>query len=424
MSQSPFLAAIEQIAEEKGLTKEAVLETVEAAIAAAYRKEYGNPHQNLRAQIGESTDDAKIFQVFTVVPKEEFEDENHQKLLADAKKINKKAKVGETVEIELEYHKDFGRIAAQTAKQVVIQRLREAERQMLYEEFKTKENQVVNGVVQQVEGDTVTLNLGKINAIMPPPERIPSERHFTGQRLKVFVTSVEETGRGPRIVVSRAHPNLVAGLFLLEVPEIASGTVVVKALAREAGSRTKMAVQALQMGLDPVGSCVGQRGTRVQAVLSELSEEKIDIVLWDDDIKKFITNSLSPAKVDKIELDLKERRARVHVGEDQLSLAIGKGGQNVRLASKMTGWGLDIVREGGEDTRGRKDEKNKAENKQEKTKEVSSEPEKTAPEPVESIAQEQPLDETPPPPIAEVPETPEEGKAAEEQVKQEPVKEE
>ena len=182
MSQSPFLAAIEQIAEEKGLTKEAVLETVEAAIAAAYRKEYGNPHQNLRAEIGESTDDAKIYQVFTVVPKEEFEDENHQKLLADAKKISKKAKIGETVEIELEYHKDFGRIAAQTAKQVVIQRLREAERQMLYEEFKTKENQVVNGVVQQVEGDTVTLNLGKINAIMPPPERIPSERHFTGQR--------------------------------------------------------------------------------------------------------------------------------------------------------------------------------------------------------------------------------------------------
>lgn len=420
MSQSPFLAAIEQIAEEKGLTKEAVLETVEAAIAAAYRKEYGNPHQNLRAEIGESTDDAKIYQVFTVVPKEEFEDENHQKLLAEAKKIRKNAKVGETVEIELEYHKDFGRIAAQTAKQVVIQRLREAERQMLYEEFKTKENQVVNGVVQQVEGDTVTLNLGKINAIMPPPERIPSERHFTGQRLKVFVTSVEETGRGPRIVVSRAHPNLVAGLFMLEVPEIAAGTVVVKAIAREAGSRTKMAVQALQMGLDPVGSCVGQRGTRVQAVLSELSEEKIDIVLWDDDIKKFITNALSPAKVDKIELDLKERRARVHVGEDQLSLAIGKGGQNVRLASKMTGWGLDIVREGGEDTRGGKDEKDKVEAKPEKVKEVSSEPEETTPKPVESAAQEQPLDETPPPPIAEVPETPEESV----EIAQEPPKEE
>lgn len=393
MATSPFIAAIEQIAEEKGLPLETVMETVEAAVAAAYRKEYGNPHQILRAEIKNSTDDAKIYQVFTVVTEEEFEDENHQKLLKDAKKINKSAKLGETVEIELPYHKDFGRIAAQTAKQVVIQRLREAERTMLYDEFKQKENQIINGVVQQIEGDTVVVSLGKINGVLPPQERIPTERPFTGQRLKVFVLTVEETSRGPRIVVSRAHPNLVAGLFTLEVPEIAAGTVEVKAIAREAGSRTKMAVRALQQGLDPVGSCVGQRGTRVQAVLSELHEEKIDIVLWDDDMKRYIGNALSPAKIDKIELDLKEHRARVHVAEDQVSLAIGKGGQNVRLASKLSGWGIDIVREGGDgqETSDKRKEKSPKTQEEPKTTEAPVTPEEPQseekPAPTESPAE-------------------------------------
>ncbi len=349
MATSPFIAAINQIADEKGLDTAIILETVEAALAAAYRKDYGNPHQVIRAELDPDTMGMKMFQVYTVVEAELLEETESQKTLKEARKIRADAELAEEVEIELPVHTEFGRIAAQTAKQVIIQRIREAEREMLYTEFKGKEGQLLNGNVQQVEGDIVIINLGRINALLLPTGQIPNERYYVGQRLKVFVQGVEETAKGPKVVVSRTDPGLIAALFALEVPEIASETVVIKTIAREAGARTKMAVASVQEGLDPVGSCVGQRGTRVQAVLAEIGDEKIDIILWDEEIKKFITNSLSPAKVEAIELNEETHKARVIVNDDQLSLAIGRGGQNVRLASKLSGWSIDIEKFGNED---------------------------------------------------------------------------
>lgn len=345
MATSPFIAAINQIADEKGLDTAIILETVEAALAAAYRKDYGNPHQVIRAELNPETMEMKMFQVFTVVEDELLEDEHSQKNLADARKIRKDAAIDEEVETELPVHTDFGRIAAQTAKQVIIQRIREAEREMLYKEFKDKEGQLLNGNVQQVEGDIVIINLGRINALLLPTGQIPGERYYVGQRLKVYVQGVEETAKGPKVVVSRTDGGLIAALFSLEVPEIASGAVEIKAIAREAGARTKMAVTATQEGLDPVGSCVGQRGTRVQAVLAEIGDEKIDIILWNEDLNTFIANALSPAKIVGIELREEDHKAVVTVAEDQLSLAIGRGGQNVRLASKLTTWSIDIVKD-------------------------------------------------------------------------------
>ena len=340
MPISPFMAAINQICDEKGLSKETVLETIEAAIAAAYRKDFGKPNQMIKAKIDPESGESNFWQVFEAV--EAVEDQESQKTVKEAQKIKKKVKVGETVEIPLEAKTDFGRIAAQTAKQVITQRIREAERDMLFKEFKEKENRLINGVVQQIENSNVIIDLGKINGIMPPPDQIPGEKYYSGQRLKIFLKAVEETSRGPRVLVSRADPGLVQGLFDIEVPEIAAGSVEIKGIAREAGSRSKAAVYTLQEGLDPVGSCVGQRGTRIQAVLAELFEEKIDIILYDKEERQYIKNSLSPAKVDKVTLLKKEQRAKVYVPEDQLSLAIGTGGQNVRLASKLTGWNLDI----------------------------------------------------------------------------------
>ncbi|MFA6493350.1 MAG: transcription termination factor NusA [Patescibacteria group bacterium] len=342
MPISPFMAAINQICDEKSLSKDTVLETIEAAVAAAYRKDYGKPSQNIKAKFDPETGDIKVWQVFDVVEDEELEDEQNQKTLADAKKIEKKAKIGDQVEIKLEPHSDFGRIAAQTAKQVIIQRIREAERDMLYKEFKEKENQVLNGSVQQIEGSAVIVDLGKLNGLMLPSEQIPQEKYYSGQRIKVYILGVEETSRGPQVLVSRSNPNLISSLFELEVPEISAGTVEIKGIAREAGSRTKVAVIANEEGLDPIGSCVGQRGTRIQAVLAEIGEEKIDIILYDADEKQYITNALSPAKIEKVELSKTEKKATVKVLEDQLSLAIGKGGQNVRLASKLTTWSINI----------------------------------------------------------------------------------
>lgn len=349
MATSPFMAAIHQIADEKGLDTDVILETVEAALAAAYRKDYGNPNQVVRAELDPETMETRMFQVFTVVEDELLEEPESQKTLEEARKIRKNAELGEEVEIELPVHTEFGRIAAQTAKQVIIQRIREAEREMLYSEFKGKEGQLLNGNVQQVEGDIVIINLGRINALLLPTGQIPGERYYVGQRLKVYIQGVEETAKGPKVVVSRTDAGLIAALFALEVPEIASGAVEIKAIAREAGARTKMAVASTQEGLDPVGSCVGQRGTRVQAVLAEIGDEKVDIIPWDEDLNQFIANALSPAKVQNIELNEETHKAVVTVDEDQLSLAIGRGGQNVRLASKLTGWSIDITKEGEEE---------------------------------------------------------------------------
>ena len=340
MAISPFMASINQICDEKGLSKDIVLETLEAAIAAAYRKDYGKPSQIIKVKLDPESGQTKVWRVFEVV--EELEDIESQKTLKEAKKENKKIKIGEQLEFPLEAKSDFGRIAAQTAKQVIIQRIREAERDMLYKEFKEKEKKIINGLVQQVEGPNVIIDLGKLNGLMLPSDQIPAEKYYSGQRLKIYLRSVEESSRGPRVLVSRTDPGLILGLFELEVPEIAAKTVEIKVIAREAGSRSKVAVFTSQEGLDPVGSCVGQRGTRIQAILAEIGEEKIDIILWNEKEEQFINNALSPAKVNKVILIKKDRKAIVQVNEDQLSLAIGKGGQNVRLASKLTSWSIDI----------------------------------------------------------------------------------
>jgi len=343
-ARNPFMSAIEELCEEKGLDKAVILETVEAALAAAYRKDYGKPKQTLKAKLHPETGEADMFRSYIVVESEEEIKESEQELTLDqAYKFNKKAKVGDEILIPLEKHSDFGRIAAQTAKQVIIQRIREAEREMLYKEFKDKEQTIVNATVQQLEGRNVVIALGKANGIMYPADQIREERYYIGQRLKVYVKEVAETVRGPQILVSRSDKELIRGLFELEVPEIQAGTVEIKSITREAGSRTKIAVIATEENIDPVGSCVGQRGTRVQAVLGEIGDEKIDIVLWDEDVEQFIMNALSPAKTRKITINSKENKAIVYVAEDSLSLAIGKGGQNVRLASKLTGWGIDVM---------------------------------------------------------------------------------
>ena len=357
MAISPFMAAINQICDEKGLSKEIVLETIEAAIAAAYRKDFGHPGQIIKVKLDPDSGQTQVWQAFDVV--EEVEDKENQKTLTDAKKLDKKAKLGEQIQIPLEPKSDFGRIAAQTAKQVVVQRIREAERDLLMKEYKEKEEKIINATVQQVEGSNVIVDLGKLNGLMIPSDQIPQENYYSGQRLKVIVKSVEESSRGPRVLVSRSDPRLIKGLFESEVPEVASGTVEIKGIAREAGSRSKVAVFTSQEGLDPVGSCVGQRGTRIQAVLAEIGEEKIDIILWNKKAEQFVINALSPAKVEEVKLSKKDKKAVVNVAEDQLSLAIGKGGQNVRLASKLTGWSIDIEKF---------EEKKKAKNKKKRTR--------------------------------------------------------
>lgn len=346
MALSPFTAAIQQICAEKGISEEKVLETVEAALAAAYRRDYGKPSQNIRVKLGDDPTVFDVFQVYEVVADEEsLEEHDRQITLEEAKKQQKKIEVGEELLVKMPYQDDFGRIAAQTAKQVIVQRLREAEREVLFEEFKDKEHQLLNGQVQQMDMDNVIVSLGKVNAIMPPREQIKGEYYTTGQRIKVFVKEVAENNRGPQIIASRADARFIRELFALEVPEIQAGTVEIKSIAREAGSRTKMAVFASNPALDPVGSCVGQRGTRVQAVLAEVGDEKIDIILWDENSEQFIRNALSPARVRALSLDNEQMHAKVQVDPDQLSLAIGKSGQNVRLASKLTGYTIDILRD-------------------------------------------------------------------------------
>ncbi|MBU6389179.1 transcription termination/antitermination protein NusA [Patescibacteria group bacterium] len=347
MSLSPFTAAIQQICSEKGISEERVIETVEAAIAAAYRKDYGKPSQNIRVKLDpEESSSFQIFQVFTVVENEEsMEDPEREMTMDQAKEYKPDVQIDDEITLPLPYRDEFGRIAAQTAKQVIVQRLREAERDVLFEEFKEKEHMLLNGLVQQIDMDTVIVSLGKVNAVMPPREQIKGEYYTANQRIKVFVKEVAESNRGPQIIVSRSDPRFIQELFALEVPEIQAGTVEIKSISREAGSRTKMAVFSSNPALDPVGSCVGQRGTRVQAVLAEVGDEKIDIILWDENSEQFIRNALSPAKVRAIDLDPEHSNAKVQVDTDQLSLAIGKGGQNVRLASKLTGFSLDILRD-------------------------------------------------------------------------------
>lgn len=334
--------ALDQIEEEKGISQEEILAMIEASLAAAFRKDYGNRDQNIEVEFDAENLSAKVFDVKTVV--EVVEDPQKEIDVEAAQELKKGAKIDDVIRTEVtpEDGAQYGRIAAQTAKQVIIQKLREAERNMQFSDFKAKERTLVSGVVQRIEGDTVLVDLGKGTGVLFPSEQIRGEKYAIGQRVKVLVLHVEPGQRGPKITLSRSHPDIVRKLFELEVPEIYNGVVEMKAVAREAGSRSKIAVHSTQEGVDPIGACVGQKGTRVQTVMAELGGEKIDIIEWSDDTVKFIANSLSPAKILNVQLDEEEKAANVGVLEDQLSLAIGKAGQNVRLAARLTGWKIDI----------------------------------------------------------------------------------
>lgn len=372
-----FDEALKQIEEEKGISRAEILKMIEGALAAAFRKDYGEKDQNIVVELTPETMATKIFDVKTVVEDKPEDDENpidpqKEISLTDAKKKKKSVKVGEEIRTDITPKKgtDFGRIAAQTAKQVIVQKLREAERDLIFKDFKAKERTLVSGLVQRMEGDTVLVDLGRGTGVLFPSEQIKSEHCRIGSRIKVLILHVEPTPKGPKITLSRSHPDMVRRIFEIEVPEVSAGTVEIKAVAREAGSRVKVAVWSNQEGIDPIGSCVGQRGTRVQTIMNELGGEKIDIVEWSEDIVKFIANSLAPAKIINVEMDEENKEAKISVLEDQLSLAIGKSGQNVRLAARLTGWKLDIKPEkiGGED-----EKKEKVENKEEKKSEKPQE---------------------------------------------------
>ena len=347
-----FGAAIDQIVAEKGISKEKVLETIEHALAAAYRKDYGQRGEDIRAEFNEDDASARVFKVVTVITDDEeveLENEAAQTRLAAAKKTDPEAEVGkEYVEEVTPDDPNYGRVAAQTAKQVIIQRLREAEREAVHDEFKDKEGEIISGIVQRIEGDIVFVDIGRATGILPPNEQVQGERYRVNQRIRVYVIKVDLTGRGPEILLSRSHPGMLRRLFELEVPEIFAGSVEIKGIAREASQRSKVAVWAKEEGVDPVGACIGQRGTRIQTIIAELSGEKIDIIQWDEDPARFIANALSPARVIAVDIFEEEKRAVAHVEETQLSLAIGKKGQNVRLAAKLTGWRIDVVKAGEE----------------------------------------------------------------------------
>ncbi len=333
--------AVRSIAEEKNLPEETVQEIVEQALAAAYKRDFGDREQEVRVNMNLNSGIVDAYVSKEVV--KEVGDPRFEINLTQAQAVRKNAKIGETVEIH-EQVENFGRVAAQTAKQVILQRLREAEREIVMTEYEDKIGTVINGIVSRVESNIVRVDLGKAQGIMPKSEQIQNERYFPGQRLKVFLKDVERGFRGPQLVVSRGNTEFIEWLFRAEVPEMENGAVEIKGLAREAGVRTKIAVNSTVPGVDPVGTFVGGHGTRVNAVVGEIGEqEKIDIVVWDDDTKTFITNALSPTKVDKVTLDEKTKKATVIVPEDQLSIAIGKSGQNVRLASKLSGYEIDIT---------------------------------------------------------------------------------
>ncbi|MFA5877872.1 MAG: transcription termination factor NusA [Candidatus Staskawiczbacteria bacterium] len=406
-----FQRALSQVAQDRGISAEKIIETLEAAIATAYKKDYGKKGQKIKASFNPVSGDVKFWQIKLVVdqdmlyteeelealkekkelPMENAEHEEGKKvvfneekhiMLADAKKDNSKIKAGEEIEIPLEPKTDYGRIAAQTAKQVILQKIREAEKENVLSEYKSKEGEITSGVIQRIEGNTVFVDIGKTLGALNREEQTPGEFYRPGQRLKFYILKVDDTPRGPVVLLSRSYPKLISKLFELEVPEITTGVVVVKSIAREPGFRTKIAVTSTEEGIDPIGSCVGQRGTRIMAVINELGGEKIDVIEWKEDPAKFIANALAPAKTVDVKID-KKNTALVSVPEDQLSLAIGKDGRNVRLAANLTGWKIDVkgvgVEEVAEETEEKPEEekkpkKPKTTKKVKKAEEVSSEP--------------------------------------------------
>jgi len=337
--KSDFLLAITQLSAEKNLPKDVVLTAVEAALVSAYKKDNFTINQNIAVKINPNTGQVEVWAEKTVAEKPA--DKRYEIALAEAKKLKKDAKLGDTIMVEAT-PSNAGRIAAQTAKQVILQRLHEAEHSAIFEEYADREGDVVSGVVQRFEQGQVHIELGRTEAILPPPEQVRTERYRVGQRLKVLLLQVARTSKGPRVIVSRSHPDLLRRLFELEIPEVYNGTVEIKSIAREAGFRSKIAVAAKQEGIDPIGCCVGLRGIRIQNIVSELSGEKIDVVLWNQDQAAFIASALSPAHILRVELNKEAQVATVIVPDKQLSLAIGKEGQNARLAAKLTGWRIDI----------------------------------------------------------------------------------
>lgn len=378
-------AALSQLEEERGIPREKTLSAIEDALAAAYKKDYGKRHQFIRSHFDSSTGTVTFEQVKIVVDESMLRDEEekastltkgevgvptspeanvgrvkwneeHHIMLADAKRIKKDAKLGDEIIFPLEAKEDYGRIAAQTAKQVIIQKIREAEKTAVLEEFGKKVGEIISGHVQRLERGSVYVDLGRTTGVIYRTEQIYGEHYRQGERIRALLLAVEETPRGIGLKLSRAHPQFVAKLFEIEAPEIASGTVEIKAIAREPGSRTKMAVVSHENSIDPVGSAVGQRGVRVSTVTSELGGEKIDVIEWSDLPENFIANALSPGKILSIELDEDLREAKVTVAEDELSLVIGRGGQNVRLAARLTGWKIDVLTPSGRG-RGKTEEK-------------------------------------------------------------------
>lgn len=402
MDLKSFTQAIDQIADEKGIAKEKVIETIEMALAAAYKREYGERGQIVRAALDPATGKVIVRQIKIAVdktmikseeeikaeeeerakrlaeveavggpplasfasggkipdrPREEpeevnadgeevlkkvrFNEEKHI-MMEEAQKIKPDVKPGDELEFPLEYREEFGRIAAQTAKQVIIQRIREAEREAVFDEFKTMEGELISGIVQRIEGRNVFIDMGRTVGVLPAEEQIPGERCQIGERLKAIIMIVEKNSKGPNVFLSRSNPKLLKKFFELEVPEISTGAVEIKAVAREAGLRSKIAVTSHERGVDPVGSMVGQKGVRVMTVIHEISGEKIDIIEWSEDPAEFVGNALSPAKVKDVQLNPSRKEARAIVAENELSLAIGKEGQNVRLAAKLTGWKIDV----------------------------------------------------------------------------------
>lgn len=400
---SQISQAIKQICDEKNIAYESVIDTIQAALAAAYRKDFGNKNQNIQAEFDPEKYDGgtagiRVFDVKTVVedmeipvevepetpgPKksedegesiraivnefrfrdkprvvegaESAEEDEGPKfnpktmiMLRDARDVKPDSVMGEEIRVELSIPAAFGRMAAQTAKQVIMQKLREAERNVIFEDFKGREGELMNVTVQRREGRVVLIDLGRATGVLLPEDQIESERYYPGTRLKALLRQVELTPKGPEIRLSRSSAELVSALFGQEIPEVANGIVTIKAIAREPGSRTKVAVTTNDDAIDPIGSCIGQRGTRIQSVIRELGGEKVDVIMWSDEPSTFISASLSPATVKNVEIDEDEHLASVSVAEDQLSLAIGKGGQNVRLAAKLTNWKITIRAEGGE----------------------------------------------------------------------------
>ncbi len=334
-----FILAVEDLEREKDISKDLVIDAIEAALVSAYKKNFDS--SNVRVDIDRNTGDVHVFMVKNVVSDEDVMDEYGELTIDEAKEFDENAQIGDVIEVEVT-PKDFGRIAAQTAKQVVVQKIREAERGLIYDDFSNRQSEIFTGIIQRVSNETVFVNMGRTEGILAANEQVPGEVYEVNSRIRVYIMDVKRTTKGPQVYLSRSHPGLVKRLFELEVPEIRDGIVEIRSISREAGSRTKMAVSTLDPDIDPVGSCVGPRGSRVQAVVDELFGEKIDIINWSDKPAELVSSALSPAKVEKVYINEEDGSAVVVVPDFQLSLAIGKEGQNVRLAAKLCGWKIDI----------------------------------------------------------------------------------